>query len=89
MASQSQDECSLQEKARQVIHAGELPNRRPDRTWGGPGIGAECAICRVPVQGHEVELELEFVRDGNRPGLDRYHMHVQCFTAWDLARARP
>jgi hypothetical protein len=60
-----------------------LPNRRPDRMWGGPGVGFECTICRTPVKRDEVEFELEFVRDGVDPGLDKYHVHIRCFTAWE------
>jgi hypothetical protein len=52
-ASQVNDEGTLREKAREVFQAGKLPNRRPDRTWGGPGVGADCTICRVPVQRDE------------------------------------
>ena len=43
------DEFALRAKAREVIHTGKLPNRRPDRTWGGPGIGAPCRVCGEPV----------------------------------------
>ena len=42
------DECTLREKVREVLQAEKLPNRRPDRTWGGPGVGADCAICGRP-----------------------------------------
>ena len=60
-----------------------LPNRRPDRMWGGPGVGIECTICRAPVKRDEVEFELEFVRDDGDPGRDKYHFHIRCFTAWE------
>lgn len=80
------DESVLREKAREVIQAGKLPNRRPDRTWGGLGAGAECIICRAPLKPDEVEFEIEFVRNGNNPGLDQYHVHLRCFAAWELER---
>ena len=80
------DECPLRGKAREVIQAGKLPNRNPDRTWGGPGVGADCTICSVPVTCDEVEFEIEFARDGDDPGLDNYHVHIRCFAAWQFER---
>jgi hypothetical protein len=84
-ASPRMDDGTLREKARQVIRAGTLPNRRPDHMWGGPGVGADCTICQVPVQQDEFEFELEFARNGEAP--DRYHVHIPCFTAWESERA--
>jgi hypothetical protein len=43
------EESALRAKAREVIRTGKLPNRRPDRTWGGAGIGAPCTVCGEPV----------------------------------------
>jgi hypothetical protein len=80
------DERTLHEKAREVIQAGKLPNRRPDRTWGGPGVGADCAICRAPVTRDEFEFEIEFARGGLDSGLDKYHVHIRCFGAWEFER---
>ena len=34
------DEVLLRVRARAAIQDGKLPSRRPDRTWGGPGVGA-------------------------------------------------
>lgn len=78
------DENALREKVRQAVHAGTLPNRRPERTWGGPGDGFECTICGAPVNGDEVELEIEFARDVDDPG--QYRVHVRCFNVWELER---
>jgi hypothetical protein len=80
------DETVLREKARDVIQTGKLPSRRPDRTWGGPGVGAECAVCGLPVRPDEMEFEIQFARDGDNPGLDKYHVHIRCFAAWELER---
>jgi hypothetical protein len=80
------DECILREKARELIQAGALPNRRPDRTWGGPGSGADCSICRAPVGRDEVEFEIEFDRNGDGPGPSNHHVHLRCFAAWEVAR---
>jgi len=80
------DEDTLREKARTVIQKGKLPSRRPDRTWGGPGVGAPCAVCDVPVRPTEMEFEIQFARDGDNPGLDKYHVHIRCFAAWEFER---
>ena len=82
------DEKILREKARAAITSGKLPLRRPDRTWGGPGVGAACAVCELPVRTDELEFEIQFVHDGNDPGLDKYHVHVRCFAAWEFERTK-
>jgi hypothetical protein len=79
------DDRVLREKAREVIEAGKLPNRPPERTWGGSGVGADCAICNVPVKRGELEFEIEFDRDGNDTP-DKYHIHIRCFAAWQHER---
>jgi hypothetical protein len=41
-------------------------------------------------RGADIEIEIEFNRHGATPGLDRYHLHVRCFAAWERrARCRP
>lgn len=80
------DEAALRAKAREVIHAGKLPNRRPDRTWGGPGVGARCAVCAEPVTRTQLEFEIQFATDGAEPGLDKFHVHIRCFAAWEFER---
>jgi hypothetical protein len=82
------DEKILREKARAVVVAGKLPSRRPDRTWGGPGVGAPCAVCELPVQRSELEFEIQFEHDGDQPGLDKFHVHVRCFAAWEFERVK-
>src|SRR2546426_12206902 len=57
------DENVLRQIARKVVQDGKLPSRRPDRTWGGLGVGASCAVCGVPVERDEMEFEIEFARD--------------------------
>lgn len=74
------------EKAHEVIQTGKLPNRPPDRMWGGPGVGADCRICNVPVKRDELEFEIEFARHGNDGTLDTYHVHIRCFAAWERER---
>jgi hypothetical protein len=80
------DEAILREKAREAVRTGKLPARRPDRTWGGPGIGASCTICEKPVTRDEMEFEIEFEHDGIKPGLDKFHVHIRCFAVWELER---
>lgn len=80
------DNDSLREQARIVIDSGKLPNRPPDRTWGGPGVDAECAICGRRTGRDEREFEIQFARDGGLPGLDKYDVHIRCFAAWELER---
>jgi len=80
------DEPRLREQARRAVQNGKLPARRPDRTWGGPGVGAECAVCEKRVTKDEMEFEIEFAHDGANPGLDKFHVHVRCFAAWEFER---
>jgi hypothetical protein len=80
------DERMVREKAREVIRSGKLPDRRPDRMWGGAAARADCAICGAPLRPDEVEFEIEFVRNGEGSGADRYHLHTRCFAAWELER---
>ena len=80
------DEKILRDKARAAIESGKLPGRPPDRTWGGNGVGAICSVCALPVTKDEKEFEIQFIRDGNDPGLDRFHVHIRCFAAWEFER---
>src|SRR5688572_8212657 len=68
------DELILRQKARDAVRNGKLPARRPDRTWGGPGVGAPCTICDKPVTRAEMEFEIQFEHDGAMPGLDKFHV---------------
>ncbi len=60
-----------------------LPNRPPDRTWGGRAEGARCAVCGASLERGEAELEF-LSPDGSAP--DTYRVHPRCFARWDLAR---
>ena len=79
------DEESLRARVHVVIEQGKLPSRRPDRTWGGPGVGAPCTICERSVTREQMEFEIEFART-DPPGLDKYHVHTRCFAVWELER---
>jgi hypothetical protein len=82
------DESILREKAREVIQSGKLPARTPDRTWGGPGVGAPCSVCELPVTRDQLEFEIQFARDGDNPGLDKFHVHIRSFAVWELERTQ-
>jgi hypothetical protein len=35
-----------------------------------------------------MELEIQFARDWDNPGLDKFHLHVRCFAAWEFERTK-
>ena len=80
------DERILRAKAREAIRIGKLPSGRPDRTWAGPGIDNSCTICGAPIKLDQVEFEIQFAHDGAAPGVERFHVHLRCFAAWELER---
>jgi len=82
------DETLPREKTREAIRAGRLPSRRPDRTSSGPGIGELCTICAEPIKRDQLELEIQFARDGSSLGADKYHAHIHCFAAWEFERTK-
>ena len=82
------NEAHIRLLARQVIHAGALPRRDPDRFRSGTGVGVACAVCQTPITRTQMEHELQFAHDGAAPGLDRFHFHFQCFAAWETERTR-
>ena len=83
------DEAILRQHAREALQTGRLPRRQPDRTWGGPGVGAPCAVCNQPVIRDEMEFEIQFEHGGATPGLDKFHVHLRCFAAWEMERTKP
>ena len=80
------DEPILRQKAREAVQLGKLPARGPDRTWGGPGVGEICTVCEKPITKDEMEFQIEFARDGGNAGIDKYHVHIRCFAAWEFER---
>jgi hypothetical protein len=80
------DEETLRAKARTAVQEGKLPTQAPTRTWGGPGVGATCAVCGLPATKEEMELAIKFEHDGDNPGLDTFHVHIRCFAAWEFER---
>jgi hypothetical protein len=82
------NELQVRELARAAIRANKLPRQDPDRTWGGNGMGMPCTICGQPITRDEVEYELQFRHDGPEPRLDRFHLHLRCFAAWEMERTK-
>jgi hypothetical protein len=78
------DKPRLREKAREAIRNGKLPARAADGTRGGPGEVLECAVRQRPVTKSETEFEIQFAPDGDTPGIDKYHVQVRCFAAWEF-----
>ena len=70
---------------RQIVEAmahGLLPSSLPTRTWGGFGGGDLCSACRKIITTEQLETEFE---DSRRQA---YHLHIQCFAAWEAAIPR-
>ena len=82
------EEPILTDKARAAIRNGQLPSRAANRRFGGRGNGATCPVCGEVVTPDQAEIEIEFNRHGPEPGLDRYHLHARCFTAWESERRK-
>jgi hypothetical protein len=41
------------------------------------------------VKKDELEFEIQFAHDGASPGLDKFHVHIRCFAAWEFERNKP
>ncbi len=80
------DESALRRYAREALDKGQLPRRRPDRMWGGPGDNAQCALCRQPLTRDDTALEVEFSDAGNLAPRVSHAFHVRCFAAWESER---
>jgi hypothetical protein len=71
-------ESTLRAQARSLMEAEKVPNRPPDRIWGGPGVGTPCMVCGARVKSNEAELEVEWC-DGT--STTNQHFHTRCFAA--------
>lgn len=49
--------------------------------WGGPGEGAVCSVCGLPIRRDEHELEL---RIDNNGALIALRLHPSCHVAWEM-----
>jgi hypothetical protein len=75
------------ERIREAIVGGRLPREAPQRLWGGRGIGAACAICGEWISPGQFEYEFECAPAGNRYGRASFHVHTDCYSAWERERA--
>jgi len=82
------NEDEVRALARQALKRSTIPRRDPDRTWGGPGVDMACSICGKRIPPTITEYELQFSHDGAHPGLDRFHLHLRCFAAWEMERTK-
>jgi hypothetical protein len=82
------DEPRLREAARAAILGGKLPTKKPDRTWGGPGLGNACAVCDRPIIKDELEIEIQFAPAVAGLEPERHHLHIRCFAAWEFERTK-
>jgi len=70
----------LRKLAMDAVAQGQLPTALPRKMWGGFGDGQVCTVCGRPITSEEVEAEFE-------AGCHSYHLHMQCFAAWEVAAA--
>ena len=82
------DETDPRRKARECVDSGKIPNRSPDRLYGGRGTGADCVICGAPVVPDQIEFEIEFDRNVPGSGVDKYLVHLACLSAWESERRK-
>ena len=45
-------------------------------------------MCDVPVETNEMEFQTQYAPDGGAPYFDVYHLHVRCYSAWELVRTK-
>jgi len=77
----------LRRKARAALQAGVIPRDRPKGLWGGNGLGDLCPVCGLAIDVTEMELEVEFdIAEVNLRGVREFHLHLQCFAAWEIER---
>jgi hypothetical protein len=80
------DEDIFRQKARQALQSGRLPHRPAERMWGGPGSGADCAVCGNPLKRDEMGFDVEFAGDEEASRAVNHHFHIRCFAAWEIER---
>jgi hypothetical protein len=74
----------LRDKARELIQAGGVPGRPPDRVWGGSAFGGYCCmLCATPIAPNEIALEVEFSPSAESERAHG-HFHSPCFLALEL-----
>jgi hypothetical protein len=75
------DDSVLRLKIRTAIETGGLPNRLPDRVWGGPSTAGQCAVCGGPTHGG---VEFELVFSDTYGAVETSHsVHPTCLKAFE------
>jgi hypothetical protein len=46
------------------------------------------AVKDAPIKRDQLELEIQFARDGSSLGPDSCHVHIRCFAAWEFERTK-
>lgn len=64
---------------RDKILAGQLPKEHCRMTWYGPGKGAICVACNLPITSEDVEVECDL------PGGGTLRFHRRCYEIWAAA----
>jgi hypothetical protein len=83
----SEEEDGLRRLAREAMQSGKLPDRRPDRLWGGHGNGkGNCYLCGKPLNMEDITFDLEYKRGADDMDPTCYSVHLRCFNAWDIER---
>ena len=68
---------------RDAIQLARVPGRAPDRVSKGISEGERCAVCEMPIKKNTLGYKVEFTQ--NSRNFVRYHLHNQCFAAWEYA----
>jgi hypothetical protein len=80
--------AAFRDQVLEAIRSDKLPDRSAEHTWAGQGCGAPCAICGRPINADELEYELEFATGDSGKQLAAYHVHIDCFWAWEAERRK-
>jgi hypothetical protein len=83
----SEQEYRSTRAAPEIFWTGKIPERRPDRMWGGRGNGRDiCQICGKPLLTEDVAFDLEYDRQAGETGTVCCSVHVRCFNEWHIGR---
>jgi hypothetical protein len=81
------DENGMRRKEHESMRSGRLPDRRPDRLWGGHGNGTDlCNLCGNLLKKEEISFDLEYDGEARAARPACYSVHLHCFQAWDMDR---
>lgn len=79
------EETVTGQKSLEPLQTGKVPDRRPDRLWGGRGNGKDyCQICGQRLETEDIAFDLEYRGEAGQTAC--YSVHLRCFNEWDLER---